>query len=67
MDDIDIALTLREALELARAEEAEALRRANNLRVRGGSSEDIRAAVCEAQARRSTVARLVLELRGRMQ
>lgn len=45
------------------AEEAEALRRADDLRSRGASYEDMQAAVREASACPSRTARLHLELR----
>lgn len=63
MPQIDEAVELKEELELARAEEAEALRRACNLRSRGASYEDMQAAMREASACHSRTARLHMELR----
>ena len=63
MPQIDDTVELKEELELARAEEAEALRRAYNLRSRGASYEDMQAAMREASACHSRTARLHLELR----
>jgi len=55
--------SLKEELELARAEEAEALRRAVRLRAIAASSAEVRDAMREVEASRSRVARLQLELR----
>ena len=66
MQQVDEAMELKEELELARAEEAEALRRAYNLRSRGAAYAEMDAAMREASACHSQVARLQLELRRRM-
>jgi DNA-binding transcriptional MerR regulator len=64
MDHTDTTLlSLREELELARAEQAEALRRALHLRSRGASYSEIQAAMREVDSHQANVARLQLEVR----
>ena len=55
---------IKQELELARAEEAEALRRAHHLRSRGAPWSEVRAAMLEADVCHSRVARLQQELRS---
>jgi len=66
IEHVDEALSLKSELETARAEEAEALRRANNLRIRGASRAEVEQAIREASSCHAAVARLTLELRKRM-
>jgi len=56
---------LKYELSLARAEEAEALRHACDLRSRGAPHEDLQHAMREADARHSRVNLLHRELQGR--
>ena len=57
-------MAVKQELEFARAEEAEALRRAYHLRNRGAAWDDVRAAMRDAEGRHSRVAQLQLELRA---
>lgn len=57
MNDVDQVLVLQEELGLARAEEAEALRRANHLRTTGEYPE-LQEAMRDVDQRHSTVCKL---------
>ena len=59
------ATSLKYELSLARAEEAEALRHACDLRSRGAPREDLQHAMREADARHSRVNLLHRELQGK--
>jgi hypothetical protein len=59
------ATSLKYELTLARAEEAEALRHACDLRSRGAPREDLQHAMREADARHSRVNLLHRELHGK--
>lgn len=63
LDTPEALAPLREALELARAEEAEALRRALNLRSRGANYAEMQAAMREADSCHAQVTRLQIELK----
>jgi hypothetical protein len=63
-DDPD-ANSLKYELSLARAEEAEALRHACDLRSRGAPREDLQLAMREADVRHSRVNLLYRELQGK--
>lgn len=63
MDHDDAAHPLKVAIEFARAEEAEALRRTYLLRSDGVEQVAFRRAVCEAVLQHAEVVRLQLELR----
>jgi hypothetical protein len=64
IDDSE-ASSLKYELTVARAEEAEALRHACDLRSRGAPSEDLQQAMREADARHSRVNLLHRELQGK--
>ncbi|TFZ00786.1 hypothetical protein EZ313_20290 [Ramlibacter henchirensis] len=66
MEVADTYLMIKDELESARAEEAEALRRANRLRTTGASPEALRDALREVDLQHSRVIHLQMELRRQL-
>jgi len=66
MQSTDEYLCLKDELESARAEEAEALRRANRLRTTSASPEELRDALREVDLQHSRVTHLQLELKRQL-
>ena len=66
MQFTDEYLTLKDDLETARAEEAEALRRANRLRTTSASPEELRDALREVDLQHSRVTHLQIELKRQL-